>query len=65
MATLHATFQDGARAREAQRKLQFLRIEQIDQGADGASLTADVGDELMDRALHVIRQTGGTADNDE
>ncbi|QHW30454.1 hypothetical protein GZH47_06065 [Paenibacillus rhizovicinus] len=62
MTTIHATFQDENRAREAQRKLQFLRIEQIDEGTDGASLTADVGDELVERALHVIRQTGGAAE---
>jgi len=60
VTTIHATFEDGNRAREAQHKLQFLRVGQIDEGADGASWTATVGDELVERAIHLVRQTGGT-----
>ncbi|SFS86545.1 hypothetical protein [Paenibacillus sp. BC26] len=61
MTVIHATFQDGDGAREAQLKLMALRVLQVDGGADGASLTATVGDDLVDRALHLIEQTGGTA----
>ncbi|RAP76735.1 hypothetical protein [Paenibacillus montanisoli] len=60
-ATIHATFQNGQGAREAQLKLQSLRVLQVDGGTDGASFTATVGDDLIDRALHLIEQTGGTA----
>ncbi|WP_308638832.1 hypothetical protein [Paenibacillus silvisoli] len=60
-ATIHATFENGHGAREAQLKLQSLRVLQVDGGDDGASLTAMVGEDLIDRALHLIEQTGGTA----
>ncbi|AZN40435.1 hypothetical protein [Paenibacillus albus] len=60
-ATIHATFQDSGDAREAQAKLQYLRVEQVNGGADDASFTATVGDELIERAIHLIEQTGGTA----
>ncbi|GGD71625.1 hypothetical protein [Paenibacillus nasutitermitis] len=55
-----AVFQDESRTREAQLKLQSLRATEVEGGADGAMLTATVEDELVDRALHLIRQMGGT-----
>ncbi|REE93074.1 hypothetical protein A8990_102160 [Paenibacillus taihuensis] len=60
-AMIHATFQDASGAREAQAKLQYLRVQQVDGGEDGASFTATVGDELVERAIHLIEQTGGMA----
>lgn len=62
MTTIHAMFEDGERAREARQKLRFLRVDGIDEGADGASWTATVGDELVERAIHLVRQTGGTVE---
>jgi len=55
-----AVFQDENSIREAQLKLQALRVTEVEGGADGSMLTATVEDELVDRALHLIRQTGGT-----
>ena len=37
-------------------------VDGIDEGADGASWTATVGDELVERAIHLVRQTGGTVE---
>ncbi|MBM7565625.1 hypothetical protein [Paenibacillus sacheonensis] len=62
MMTIHATFQDGDRAREAQHKLQFLRVDQIDEGTDGSSWSATVGEELVERAIRLVHQTGGTVE---
>ncbi|WP_219836285.1 hypothetical protein [Paenibacillus sp. R14(2021)] len=61
-ATIFATFLESRHAREAQHKLQFLRVEHVDEGHDGISITAMVGEELMERAMHVIRQSGGTVE---
>ena len=58
-AKIHAIFPDGVGAREAELKLQALRAFQVEGGTDGESLTATIGDEVVDRALHLIRQTGG------
>lgn len=60
-ARIHASFPDGSCAREAGLKLQALRVLELEEDGDGASFTATVGDELVDRALHLIRDTGGTA----
>ncbi|MBW7473733.1 hypothetical protein K0T92_03115 [Paenibacillus oenotherae] len=61
-ARIHATFPDGSGAREAGIKLQALRVLELEENGDGISFTATVGDEMVDRALHLIRDTGGTAD---
>ncbi|MFC0333656.1 hypothetical protein ACFOLF_06940 [Paenibacillus sepulcri] len=57
-----AVFQDGSRTREAQLKLQALRVTEVEGEADGSMLTAMVEDDLVDRALYLIRQTGGTTE---
>ncbi|MBO7746482.1 hypothetical protein I8J29_19905 [Paenibacillus sp. MWE-103] len=62
MTTIRATFDDGGRAREAQHKLQFLRVDGIDESSDGTSWTATLDDELVERAIHLVRQTGGTVE---
>ncbi|MFC4811331.1 hypothetical protein [Paenibacillus sp. GCM10023250] len=62
MTTIRAMFEDGSRAREAQLKLQFLRVDGIDESPDGTSWTAAVDDELVERAIHLVRQTGGTVE---
>jgi len=58
---IHATFPDGTGAREAELKLQALRAVRVTDDGDG-SLTVMVGDDLIDRALHLIQQTGGMSD---
>ncbi|UVI32114.1 hypothetical protein [Paenibacillus spongiae] len=58
---IHATFPGGAGAREAELKLQALRAVRVTDGGDG-SLTITVGDDMIDRALHLIEQTGGMPD---
>jgi hypothetical protein len=60
MAEIHATFPDPSGAREAEMKLLALRAIQVHGGNDGGSLTATVDEDVVDRALHLIRQTGGT-----
>lgn len=58
---IHAVFPDGAGVREASLKLQALRAELVHDGSDGSSsLTATIGDECVDLAIHMITQTGGT-----
>lgn len=58
-STIHAVFPDSSGVREAILKLQSLRAELVEDGNDESSLTAMIGDELVDRALQVIKQTGG------
>ncbi|QYR20157.1 hypothetical protein KZ483_20215 [Paenibacillus sp. sptzw28] len=60
MAEIHAIFPGGSGAREAELKLLALRAIQVQGGTDGSSLTATVDEEVVDRALHLIRQSGGT-----
>ncbi|MFC5651770.1 hypothetical protein ACFPYJ_22155 [Paenibacillus solisilvae] len=62
-STIHAVFPDVSGVREAALKLQALRAELIEDGADGSSLTATIGDEHVSLALHMIRQTGGTTES--
>ena len=60
-STIHAVFPDGTGVREAALKLKALRAVLVDNGSDdSSSLTATIGDEFVDLALHMIRQTGGT-----
>ncbi|WP_274651943.1 hypothetical protein [Paenibacillus humicola] len=56
-ARIRATFPDVLGAREAELKLQALRAQQVE--GDGAALTATVDEELLSRAIYLIRQTGG------
>lgn len=60
---ISATFPASENAHEAEHKLQALRVTDVAGGADGRSFTATVDAELVDRALHLIRQTGGTAES--
>jgi hypothetical protein len=59
---LNASFGEADPAREAERKLQALRVTGITPGEDGMSFSAVVEDGIVDRAVQVIRQSGGTAD---
>ncbi|BBH21313.1 hypothetical protein Back11_26580 [Paenibacillus baekrokdamisoli] len=58
-STIHAVYPDGSGVREASLKLQALRAQLVEDGSDGSSLTATIGDEFVDLALHVIKETGG------
>ncbi|HUC93213.1 MAG TPA: hypothetical protein VMS09_14505 [Paenibacillus sp.] len=58
---LNASFPEERTAREAQRKLQALRITSVTAGEDGMSFSACVEDGVIERAAHLIRETGGTA----
>ena len=62
MVELNASFSDPERAREAERKLQALRARDIQHSDGGTSLSASIEDGIVSRALHLIEETGGTAD---
>lgn len=62
MVELNASFTEPERAREAERKLQALRVRDIRSGEGGTSITALVDDGIVDRAMHLIEEAGGTAD---
>jgi len=62
MVELNASFPEADPAREAERKLQALRVTGIKPGDDGLSFTATVEDGVVDRAVQVIRQSGGMAE---
>jgi hypothetical protein len=64
-ARISATFPEGQGSREAQLKLHALRALEVDGGTDGSRLTATVDDALVERAVHLIRQSGGTPEWDE
>ncbi|XEC96798.1 hypothetical protein AB6A23_09815 [Paenibacillus tarimensis] len=59
---IRASFPGGEEASEAQRKLQMLRIGDLNGSEDGKAFTATVGADMADRAIHLIRQTGGIAE---
>ncbi|PWV98390.1 hypothetical protein DFQ01_11824 [Paenibacillus cellulosilyticus] len=54
---IHASYSHEAGAREAAMKLRLLRAEGIT--GDGSFLSATVNPDVLDRALYLIRQTGG------
>jgi uncharacterized protein (DUF362 family) len=54
---INASYTHEAGAREAAMKLRLLRAEGIT--GDGGSLSATVNPDVLDRALYLIRQTGG------
>lgn len=54
---IHASYAHEAGAREAAMKLRLLRAEEVT--GDGGFLSATVNPDVLDRALHLIRQTGG------
>ncbi|GMK41389.1 hypothetical protein PCCS19_44450 [Paenibacillus sp. CCS19] len=54
---IQASYADEAGAREAAMKLLLLRAEGVT--GDGGFLSATVNPDVLDRALHLIRQTGG------
>ncbi|GFN30318.1 hypothetical protein [Paenibacillus xylaniclasticus] len=56
--TIRASYTAEAGAREAALKLQLLRAEAVTGDASGV-VTATVSPDVLDRALHLIRQTGG------
>ncbi|MBB3108968.1 hypothetical protein FHS18_001020 [Paenibacillus phyllosphaerae] len=60
---IHATFPAGTGTREAELKLQALRALDV-QGSGDGSLSATVGDESVDLALHVIQEIGGTTETE-
>ncbi|MFD1953376.1 hypothetical protein ACFSL6_04105 [Paenibacillus thailandensis] len=60
---IRATFDRPQAAREALCKLQALRVTDIAEMPEHGLLTATVGAEVADRALHVIRQVGGNTDS--
>ncbi|MBJ6363091.1 hypothetical protein JFN88_17960 [Paenibacillus sp. MAHUQ-46] len=61
MTEIRATFPARAEAKEAEQKLQALRVSGLSSAEDGLSFTASVTPELIDRALYLIEQTGGEA----
>jgi len=54
---IHASYAHEAGVREAAMKLRLLRAEGVT--GDGGFLSATVNPDVLDRALHLIRQTGG------
>lgn len=54
---IQASYTHESGAREAAMKLRLLRAEGVT--GDGGFLSATVNPEVLDRALHLIRQTGG------
>ncbi|GEM_PF-5665609 len=61
MEQVQAVFSAQRQAREAELKLQSLRLRPSMGGDNGMTLTAEVSTELLERALHVIDDSGGTA----
>lgn len=61
MEQVQAVFSAQGHAREAELKLQSLRLQPSVGGEDGMTLTAEVSAELLGRALQVIDESGGMA----
>lgn len=61
-ATIRAAFPDAERAREAEHKLRFLRALDIRAGADSASWSAEISEELTERVVRLVQQVGGTVE---
>ena len=62
MAELSASFHDAARAREALRKLEALRVQAVRPEADGTTFVARVDDAIVEQATRLIETHGGTAE---
>ncbi|CAM4265890.1 hypothetical protein [Paenibacillus tarimensis] len=58
---VNASFEGAQSVREAELKLIALRASGIMTGRDGHSLTATLDEAVVDRAVQVIRESGGTA----
>lgn len=56
---IRATFIQPQAAHEALCKLQALRAFEVSGMPEDGMLTATVGPDVVDRALHLIRQVGG------
>ncbi|MDF2837704.1 MAG: hypothetical protein K0Q63_3344 [Paenibacillus sp.] len=61
---IQASFGNEVEAQEAARKLQALRAAEVGGHSEYGSLTATVDEAVADRALHLIRQLGGSVDSD-
>lgn len=61
---IQASFGNEVEAQEAARKLQALRAAEVGGHNEAGSLTATVDEAVADRALHLIRQLGGSVDSD-
>ena len=61
---IQASFGNAVEAQEAAHKLQALRAAEIGGYNEGGMLTATVDEDVADRALHLIRQLGGSVDSD-
>ncbi|WP_169081983.1 hypothetical protein [Paenibacillus sp. PL91] len=59
---IQATFEDEGAALEASRKLQALRVIEVNGLFDSGLLTATVDEAVAERALHLIQQIGGNVD---
>ncbi|WP_127532296.1 hypothetical protein [Paenibacillus kobensis] len=58
---IRAAYTAESGAREAALKLQLLRAHAVTDESSGI-IMATVAPDLLDRALHLIRQTGGEAE---
>ncbi|MFC4778546.1 hypothetical protein ACFO9Q_17265 [Paenibacillus sp. GCM10023252] len=64
MVQIKATYNEAGGAREALSKLQALRAFEVKGLLDSGMLTATVDEAVADRALHLIRETGGHLETD-
>lgn len=66
MTRITATFEHAAAADICERKLEALRGQdiQITAGNDGYFISADVGEDVLDRAYSLIRDHLGEAKNE-
>ncbi|MHA6483711.1 hypothetical protein ACX1C1_17625 [Paenibacillus sp. strain BS8-2] len=61
---IQAMFGNVLEAQEAVHKLQALRAAEIGGYNEGGMLTATVDEAVAGRALHLIRQLGGSIESD-
>lgn len=60
---IQASFGSAYEAQEAAHKLQALRVAEVGGYRDGGQLTATVDEAVAGRAIHLIRQIGGSVDS--